>query len=71
MCDYCEAMEEMLPRCADLPSMDVCAMVEGWVTDDGERHGVDLVIYNQMTTDEAYFSINFCPMCGRRLKGNE
>lgn len=67
MCEYCEGYEYMMPRCCDVPDMDVWGIIEGWVSADGKRHGTDLYLFNQRTNAEAYFKINFCPMCGRKL----
>ena len=35
------------------------------------RQLTHLVVYNQLSYDEARFRIKYCPMCGRKLKGAE
>lgn len=54
---------------ADVPAMDVQMVVEEAEIVPSGRELAHLVVYNQISDDEARFKIKYCPMCGRRLKG--
>lgn len=67
MCGFCEDMMPKTPAVADFPGMDVEIFLEPWFNVDSKSSGIDLVVANVLTDDEARFKIGYCPMCGRRL----
>lgn len=71
MCYYCDDPGYILtPSVADVPEMDVEAVVEVGVSERGSVG--TLAVYRADATDkEAVFKIRYCPMCGRRLAGGE
>ena len=67
MCDYCEEEMPITPYCADVPGMDVELYIERSYDIGAKKHYVSLVAKNFITNEDAYFSIDFCPKCGRKL----
>lgn len=69
MCRHCEEGWPVDYLQADVPAMDVQMTVEDVEIVPSGRKLAHLVVCNQISDDEARFKIKYCPMCGRRLKG--
>lgn len=69
MCRYCEENWPIDYLQADVPTMDVQMIIEDVEIVPSGRELTHLVVYNQISDDEARFRIKYCPMCGRKLKG--
>lgn len=69
MCRHCEENWPIYCLQADVPAMDVEMIVEDVEIVPSGRELTHLVVYNQISDDEARFKIKYCPMCGRKLKG--
>ena len=67
MREFCEDGMPQTPGVADVPGMDVEMFLEPWVDIDSGKRGIDLVVANVTTGDEARFKVAYCPMCGRKL----
>lgn len=69
MCKHCEGSWPIDYLQADVPTMDVQMVIEDVEIVPSGRELTHLVVYNQISDDEACFRIEYCPMCGRKLKG--
>lgn len=69
MCRHCEENWPIDYLQADVPTMDVQMIIEDVEIVPSGRELTHLVVYNQISDDEARFLIKYCPMCGRKLKG--
>lgn len=68
MCWFCEDMMHKTPFVADVPGMDVEMFLEPWFNVDSGRDGASLVVANVLTDEEAQFKVDYCPLCGRKLR---
>ena len=68
MCRHCEESRPIDFLQADVPAMDVKMIVEDVEIAPSGRGLTHLVACNQASDDEARFRVEYCPMCGRRLK---
>lgn len=71
MCKHCEENWPIDYLQADVPTMDVQMIIKDVEIVPSGRQLTHLVVYNQLSYDEARFRIKYCPMCGRKLKGAE
>lgn len=69
MCRHCEENWPIDYMQADVPTMDVQMAIEEFELVPSGKGLAHLVVYNQISDDEARFRIKYCPMCGRKLKG--
>lgn len=68
MCEFCEMENIVVPISADVPAMDVYASVDALMDCDTGKMQWVMDVVNIITDDAAAFQINYCPMCGRKLK---
>ena len=64
MCCVCESGDDFGPSASDPEFFNAYGQIE-----DGTRSSY-FVVYDSATDDEVRFKIRFCPMCGRRLRGD-
>lgn len=67
MCEFCEASDPITPSVCD-SNFNIEIQIDGYFNITSGERGAKLVAYDTSTDDEAWFSISYCPMCGRKLK---
>ena len=70
MCKYCEETNLISPIYVESDAIDVLAIIDPVRLSSGKR-AYQFCVYHAHTDEEARFAINYCPMCGRRLGGEE
>ena len=65
MCCVCESGDSFGPSVSDPEFHNALAQIE-----DGPRVSC-FAVYDSASNDEARFRIDYCPVCGRKLRGDD